>query len=129
MELVQILRVETKTGRGMYDNLWFECDLPNDMNHPIVLEDSLYQENLTAKGFFHRHEPSGHRFGFLNLDMLRRWIYRDDWLVTMGLKGAVVCTYTVPTEALIVGRTQITFDFEKSVCVERKPLASVLERA
>lgn len=124
-----ILRVETKTGRGMYDSVWFECSLPNDDNHPVVVSDSLYQSNLRKDYPGVTWAPSHHRYGFLNLAMLRRWIYDDSWLEAMGNKGAVVCTYEVPTESVIVGRTQVTFDFEKAVCLDRKPLASVLEQA
>ncbi len=124
-----ILRVETKTGRGMYDSVWFECSLPNDDNHPTVFKDSLYQKNLKLGGHTTNYEPSGHRYGFLNLTMLRRWIYDDSWLEAMGNYGAVVCTYEVPTESVIVGRTQVTFDFEKATCLDRKPLASILEGA
>jgi hypothetical protein len=123
-----IVRVEGQTGRGMYDHLWFDCGLPNDSAHPTVLSDSLYQKSLAKNGFGHTWEPRGHRFGFLNLDMLRRWIYSDDWVTALSDRGAVLCTYSVPVDSVIVGRTQVTFDYEKAVCLYRKPLASVLEQ-
>lgn len=122
-----IVRVETSTGRGMYDNLWYAINLPNDRNHPTVTSDSLYQDNLKKNHPGCTWEPSGHRFGFLDLNMLRRWIYTDSWIQMLSDEGAILCTYEVPSEFVIVGRTQLTFDFEKAVCIERKPLASVLE--
>lgn len=127
-----IVRVETKDGRGMYNNVWFDCSLPCDDNHPTIEGDSLYMSNLKKYNdardvHSYYGEPNGHRFGFLDLNMLRRWIYNDKWLVAMSNKGAVICTYEVPVGSVIVGRTQLTFDFEKAVCLDRKPLASVLE--
>ena len=128
METLTIVRVETSTGRGMYCDLWYsKCDLPCDSNHPCTYEDSLYIENLRIAGEAGRMEPSGHRYGFLDLDMLRRWIYNDDWIIRLSSHGAVLCVYEVPADSVIIGRTQITFDFEKAVCLDRKPLASVLE--
>lgn len=129
-----VVRVETRDGHGMYNNVWFECSLPCDDNHPTIGGDSLYKSNLkkhnSDRGIFSYYgEPQGHRFGFLDLVMLRRWIYNDKWLTAMSNKGAVICTYEVPVESVIVGRTQVTFDFEKAVCLDRKPLASVLEQA
>lgn len=127
-----VVRVETRDGHGMYNNVWFECSLPNDDNHPTIARDSLYKINLDKykgeRGIFYG-EPNGHRFGFLDLVMLRRWIYNDKWLTAMSDKGAVICTYQVPKDSVVVGRTQVTFDFEKAVCLDRKPLASVLEQA
>lgn len=126
-KVITIVRVETSTGRGMYDSLWFECGLPNDNNHPTVCGDSLYQTNL-RKGYPGcTWEPSGHRFGFLDIVMLRRWIYQDDWLVAMGRKGGVLCTYEVPSDSVIIGRTQVTFAFEKATCLSRVPLHSIVE--
>lgn len=128
-ETLTIVRVESVNGRGMYSRVWFDCGLPNDSNHPTVESDSLYQKNLEKKHPGTTWEPLGHRFGFLNLLMLRRWIHDDSWLTAMSEKGAVVCTYEVPVDSVIIGRTQVTFDFEKAVCLDRKPLASVLEQA
>lgn len=129
MSLVKILRVETSSGRGMYDDLWFQCGLPCDEKHPCVVSDSRYQEDLKAKfGDGRSWEPAGHRFGFLDSNMMRRWIYNDEWFIKMSLKGGVICTYEVPVDHLVIGRTQVTFDFEKATCLERKPLASVLEQ-
>lgn len=125
---ITIVRIESSSGRGMYDSLWFECELPNDSNHPTVVGDSLYQINLNKNHPGCTWEPSGHRFGFLNLNMLRRWVYTDSWIQELSDKGAVLCTYEVPVEFAIVGRTQVTFAFEKAVCLDRKPLASVLEQ-
>lgn len=125
--LVTILRVEDKQERGMYSSIWFECNLPCDDNHPTVGSDSLYQKNLGKDYPGLTWEPSGHRFGFLDTTMLRRWIYNDSWIDSMNSKGAVLCTYQVPKSALIVGRTQVTFNHEKAVCLSRKPLASLLE--
>lgn len=129
-----VVRVETRDGHGMYNNVWFECSLPCDDNHPTIEGDSLYKDNLRKyndeRGVSSYYgEPQGHRYGFLDLTMLRRWIYNDKWLTAMSNKGAVICTYEVPVESVIVGRTQLTFDFEKAVCLDRKPLASVLEQA
>lgn len=122
-----IVRVECAKGWGMYNRIWFECSLPNDERHPTVTSDSLYRKNLQKNHPGLTWEPSGHRFGFLDLNMLRRWIYNDSWLTAMSNKGAVLCTYEVPVESVIVGRTQVTFDHEKSVRLSRKPLASILE--
>lgn len=47
----------------------------------------------------------------------------------MSLKGGIICIYEVPVNSLVIGRTQVTFDFEKAVCLDQKPLASVLEQA
>lgn len=134
VKTLTVVRVETRDGHGMYNNVWFECSLPCDDNHPTIGGDSLYKSNLKKhnndRGFFSYYgEPNGHRFGFLDLVMLRRWIYNDKWLTAMSNKGAVICIYQVPKESVIVGRTQVTFDFEKAVCLDRKPLASVLEQA
>ncbi|ATN92868.1 hypothetical protein QGX11_gp105 [Pseudomonas phage PPSC2] len=134
-KVLTVVRVETKDGHGMYNSVWFECSLPCDDNHPTIEGDSLYKDNLRKyndeRGVVSSYygEPEGHRFGFLDLVMLRRWIYNDKWLTAMSNKGAVICTYEVPVESVIVGRTQVTFDFEKAVCLDRKPLASVLEQA
>jgi hypothetical protein len=130
---LKVVRVETRDGQGMYNNVWFECNLPCDDSHPTIDGDSLYKSNLESYNhkraiFSYYGEPSGHRFGFLDLNMLRRWIYNDRWLTAMSSKGAVICTYEVPEEFVVVGRTQLTFEFEKAVCLDRKPLASVLEQ-
>lgn len=127
-----VVRVETKDGYGMYNNVWFACSLPCDDNHPTIEGDSLYKSNLKAynsdRGIFSYYgEPNGHRFGFLDLAMLRRWIYNDKWLVAMGRKGAVLCTYEVPSDSVIIGRTQVTFAFEKATCLSRVPLHSIVE--
>lgn len=129
MELVKILRVENSTGRGMYSGLWYKLDLPEDRNHPCVYEDSKYQDDLVKKGLPIGSEPLGHRFGFLDEKMLRRWIYSDKWIEVLSQNGATLCVYEVEASDIVVGRTQITFDFTKAVCLERKPLASVLEQA
>lgn len=129
MSSIKILRVENSIGRGMYSGLWYQLDLPEDRNHPSVGEDSKYQEDLLEKVGRWGAEPSGHRFGFLDEKMLRRWIYSDQWIELLSQFGAVLCVYEVAQDSVVIGRTQITFDFEKAVCVERKPLASLLERA
>lgn len=130
---LKVVRVEDEDGKGMYNKVWFECGLPCDDNHPTIERDSLYKKNLEKyqrdrNVYSYYGEPNGHRFGFLDLTMLRRWIYNDSWITAMSEKGAVICTYEVPVEFVVVGRTQITFDFEKAVCLNRKPLASVLEQ-
>lgn len=133
VKTLTILRVETAGGRGMYCGLWYGvCQLPCDSNHPSVDGDTLYQINLKKQGHITEgwsYEPFGHRFGFLNVDMLRRWIYSDNWIKNLSEHGAVLCTYQVPADSVVVGRTQVTFDFDKAVCLDRKPLASILEGA
>lgn len=68
---IQIVRVEDSRGYGMYAELWFSCNLPNDSQHTTVAGDSVYQANLLKVDPQATWEPSGHRFGFLNLSMLR----------------------------------------------------------
>lgn len=137
---VTVLRVENKDGFGMYSDLWFRlCDLPNTEAHPVVMNDSLYQKALKAHddkhgplsgfastGWIRGFEPRGHRFGFLDQDMLRRWIYDDSWVTKLSDAGAVLCTYIVEADHAIVGRTQVTFRAENAKCVNRMPLAKIL---
>ncbi len=128
---VVVWRVEGANGRGMYCSVWFECGLPCDENHPPVSADSLYMQNMLGSGAvvsgFNFGAPDGHRFGFDSIEMLRRWIYNDAWITALSDKGAVICGYVVPAEHVIVGRTQVTFMYEKAMCVSRHPLASLLE--
>lgn len=125
-DLVTIVRVETADGWGMYNKLWFDCGLPCDDNHPTVIGDSLYQKNLSKDYPGCTWEPCGHRFGFADLTMLRRWIYNDSWIRALSDKGATLCTYQLPKSALIVGRTQVTFNYEKAERLSSVPLASIL---
>lgn len=134
--MAKVFRVETKNGRGMY-NAWYEVGLPTSDNHPCVYEDSLYRENAEKfdPNLVRRNdegalcwaqEPYGHRFGFQNMEQLRRWIFDDEWIKKLDNAGCVLCVYEVPDFAMIVGRTQVTFAFGSARLLARQPLANIL---
>lgn len=132
-QTIKVFRVEDKDGRGMYATAWFKCDLPTDDRHPVVSDDSKYIENLSKvrpdlvnMAFSYASEPSGHRFGFADMSMLRRWIYNDEWLRMLANVGCVLCVYEVPVDEVIVGYTQVTFNAEKACLVSRNPVDCIL---
>lgn len=134
---ILVHRVEGKNKRGMYQGLWYDIGLPTSDAHPCVYEDSLYRDNAAKfdEDLVRRdpdgkvkwaHEPYGHRFGFEDMAQLRRWIYDDQWVSKLSDNGANLVIYQVPTECVIVGRTQVTFDHTQATELSRYPLANIL---
>lgn len=128
---MRIVRVEYNGG-GMYRDrddrcVWVEVlgdTVVDAQAHPIPQDDSGL--GRFAIDWLHANQPEA-RFGFESLAQLRRWLYRDEWVVALSGAGCEVVEYETDGE-LFVGYTQAIFNIRYATEVSRKPLASILEQ-
>lgn len=126
---MRIVRVEYKGG-GMYRSkagcVWAEVvgrEAVDRQAHPIPQEDSGLTE--AALGWWYNN-PAAARFGFESMAQLRRWLYRDEWVLALSDAGCELVEYETNGE-LFVGYTQVIFNIRYATELSRKPLASILE--
>lgn len=132
----QVFRIETVDGRGMYRSD-FGLSVSNLLrdggeNHPLPDQDSLLlpkvedklRDMFKERGLDYDDKEKllvwdiqdiyndfwrSHFFGFGSIEQLRRWLYKDEWLIKLEEYGLVIAVYEVDDEDAMVGYTQAIF--------------------
>lgn len=112
---MRVLRVETPAGRGMYSSTpdrtacWAGAaglDTYADERHPMPYNDSQFMREWEEAGC---PDHAGWVFGFLHEEQLRSWLYDDKVRQRLKDLGLQLNVYSVPSENVLSGYTQLTF--------------------
>lgn len=101
--MTTVYRIEDSEGRGMY----YYRNTRNPISyeparHPVPGCDSL----LMASGF-PLYGSQHLNYGFISIEQLRSWIYRDEWLLGLHELGYVLAV--IESDEVYVGNTQAVF--------------------
>lgn len=113
MKKATVYRIEHKeTKQGMYFgprslyNIAGACgdDIYGEhRRHPHPREDSV----LMSTDFYNLRDTSGLNYGFISIEQLRSWLYKDAWLIGLDAAGYVLAI--IESEEVYVGSTQAVF--------------------
>lgn len=115
---MKVFRIEDERGAGMYrsgKSVIFSDICWPDRSHPSPWEDIPFGYSMRA---YDRPDIVHHRFGFASLEQLRRWIYKDEWLVELHHAGYRLSIYEVDPYNVIIGESQCAFLFHSHIGVE-----------
>lgn len=127
-DLATIYRVEDDRGRGLYgsntcdqteenESIWIKAipvqDLWGDENHIMPHADGL------------KDLPRGYRYGFKNLEQLKKWIHKPEWLVGLHEMGGIIKKIQVPQTSVLYGGNQVAYDSGAVVVVSEMSLLSI----
>ena len=119
IEKPYIFRVERKDdGRGMYQSGYglHSCKSYKTefSRHPTPFDDSLLRDNMRAAGI--GFDFTSYIFGFISIEQLRSWLYRDEWINYLIKNDFILRVYM---GEVIVGHTQaIIKDVSKELFTE-----------
>ncbi len=123
---MRVLRIQdARTGAGLYQKCVYEAGL--DLNEPRYHPAPRCDSGLgpEAMNFLYGNQELA-RFGFADEVQLRRWLYRDTWLMTLHNVGAELVEYEVTGQNTYVGHTQVIFDITQATVVDRRPLTTLI---
>ena len=106
--LLEIIRVETPDGAGIYRGTKYSCYAP-DRQHPLPWEDGI------------DYTPA-HFFGFDSAEQYFAWFgFEESWL-EMAKCNLQLSLHLVPQEHCIPGRTQVAFNRAKAFRIAHAPI-------
>lgn len=129
-----IYRIE-KDGFGPYTDR--SCDIREyfgdnleTVDHPIPVRDSLlmerYEESeIVDRGWVRLFSPYDYKYGFENIDVLRRWFYNDNLIKKLHELEFELVIYK--SENILHGRTQSIVLKGTEILIEKKNLLSVFD--
>ena len=120
----RVWRIEhPETGRGMYTHRPSTVHLvpTTAAEHPCPADD-LRLSSTRARAGRGTYPEKWERFGFVDLDQLRRWMHRDEWFSTLAQNGYVLAEVQVPAAHVCIGDTQCTYDSREVLAVRRYPI-------
>ena len=113
-----VFRIQHKdTGKGMYRHtgrcLASICSSSYDVEydrHPTPWEDSKLTDSILEKydsvgSVIYNESP--YLYGFISVDQLRSWLYRDEWLLGLHNEGYILIV--VETDDVYTGNSQAVF--------------------
>jgi hypothetical protein len=106
-----VYRIETKDGQGMYGSGGFRRAAGeaayDGSRHPGPGEDGKMRKVTEKRRDTYYFDYSPFHFGFISVEQLRNWIYKDEWLLSLHESGHVLAI--VRSEDVIEGFTQAIF--------------------
>lgn len=122
-KIKKVLRLEVgsgdKAGVGLYaSGIEIVQELQDSMRHPAPQDDELLWWSLgnyyvefdgeNASDVYEAAEKNLHEwwFCFDSISVVRSWIYRNDWLLTLHANGIVLSEYICFERDVITGHTQ-----------------------
>lgn len=108
-----VYRIERdKSKEGMYTCItgkdWYSITNGAQTDrHPTPWEDSLLRANIIAAGYSMTDIACEMHYGFISIEQLRTWIYKDEWLKGLSDNGFILAEYR--SEEVFVGNTQAIF--------------------
>lgn len=113
---VRVYRIANKHDTGMYNTATQISSDVDLVKHPTPYKDSLMQKDFLrvindGDVFYIPHQ---YRCGFKNIDQLRAWVYKDEWLQDLHAREFFLKIYEVAHNKVIFGYTQVMFEFESA---------------
>ena len=116
MTSIKLLRVE-RVGKGMYNTLWHDCDLPyGDNRHPSPHEDtplSRWWMKLSTKDSL---------FAFGSPQQFLQWVYDFEWRYKMQELGGELWVYEIELDGCAIGEKQAIFNINSVISKRPFPI-------
>lgn len=126
--MVLIYRIQDKDALGLYNDSsrWRDYGFePEDYSrHPLPGEDSKLVSN-GYDNFCYRYSRSAVFFGFVSVEQLKAWLYKDRWRQRLTDLGYLVYVFEVDDELACLGDTQAVFIRDKATLKETISLLEI----
>lgn len=122
VETIEVLRLELKSGIGIYRDNKDDTDMLSTWNQATnsFRDDTIHQ--LPTKDRILNYDEYFDRdyiFGFKDIEQYKKWVFDPSWRKNLKKYNVVLSTYEVPKEFVKFGQKQLIFLKEKAKLIKQ----------